>query len=309
MTRSGSVGDDVLRWASENGAGRWAELREAIAHASALQGRRDVRSWFLASDLSDLGHLDVDWEQGTWSVAAPCVVVSPGMGLCAYIAGWRNSSLRERFDAAADDLDIYPFEVDQWHAPKALFAKSSSLEGIEALAARMGVPVVFDPCAQLTSLIQLAEEPRQFGAPPPPGEELARFSPRTLAWVDVAEPDQPGLYRFELHGRKTFRLFEEDWFIVGRSVGQLRVLAGRDDIIRWHPASRDGRRARACTVPEAVSLPPIAARAAVSAAGVLPRRIGGRRAYLNVPRAVAADIAERLGLTLSVAAEPVPMEG
>lgn len=304
-----SVGDDVLRWASENGAGRWRDLSEAIANASAGRRRRGIRSWILASELSDLGHIDIDWDQGSWSVAPPVLALSPGMGFCAYLAGWRNSALCERFDQATDDLATFPFPVLQDDAPGALFVKCSSIGAIEDLADRMGVALVLDPCAQLSELVSLPSHARLPGAPPPPGEALARFAPATLAWTETDEAEQAGLYRFELHGRRVFRLHEDDdWFIVDRAVGQLRVLAGRDDVVCWHPPSADGRMPRALTVARDVSLPSVAARAAVAASGLLPKKSDQRRAFLNVSRPVAARIADRLGLTLSVARDPIQME-
>jgi hypothetical protein len=304
-----SVGDDILRWASENGNGRWVHLSEAIAHTMAIRNQKDVRSWILASDLSDLGHMDVDWDAGTWSASPPCLVVSRGLGLCAYLTGWRTSMLLSRFEAAADDLDIFPFEVPQGQGPKAIFAKCSSVEAIEGLAARLRVPVVYDPCKRLAELIRFNARPRRLGAPPPPDEELARFEPGGLRWISVSTASQTGLYRFELHGRKTFRLFDSgEWYIVDRSEGQLQVLAGRDDVVRWHAPSADGSSPRAMSVHFAVSLPPLVTRAAVSASGLLPLRRGGRLVYINVARDAAATLAENCGLVLSVTNDPISLE-
>ena len=109
--------DDLLRWASEAGGGSWRHLRDAAAYLARIH-ELDLRPWQLAVPLASLGHLDIDWEEQRWSVAPPAVVLSPGMGLCAYLVGARPSRMLERFAAATEDQDVYPFELTQRNAPR-----------------------------------------------------------------------------------------------------------------------------------------------------------------------------------------------
>lgn len=303
----GTAGDDVLRWASEYQAGTWRALNEAAAHALGSRSVQSLRPWQLASDMSDLGHIDIDWEKGRWSAAPPCIVVARGMGLCAYLAGWRNSRLLKRYEDAADSLDVYPFEVRMGQAPTTVYAKCASVQAVHELAAKLEVPAVFDPASALAELVTVTEIDARPGAPPPADEDVDLFDEVTLQWVPAEPPYvDKGLYRYELHGRKTFRLrTDADWSIVDRAAGQLAMLAGRSDVIRWHPADRHNRTPRVMTVHAAVTLPPIAERAAVSASGLLPHRHQSKRIYRNVSIHLARRLAEGLGLTLHVEDEPI----
>jgi len=300
-----SSGDDVLRWSSENGAGRWATLNEAVGHAMAARGGSHLRPWQLAGNLSALGHLDIDWEDGRWSTSPPCLVLPRDLGLCAYLAGWRTTRLLERFEKATYTKDVYSFSIEQGSAPKAVYAKCGSVKCVEEIAIRLGVPVVYDPASQLVDLVSLPPEQHLLASPPPKDETLHRFDPANLQWIRVETRDQPGLYHFELHGRKVFRIQSDDWYLVDRAIGQLRVLAGRQDLLRWHPASADMTTPRVLRVHAGLSLPALAERALVSASGLLPAPLNGWRVYRNVSPAVAALLAEALGL--GAVQEPLPI--
>ena len=54
-----SAGDELLRWASEAGAGSWEKLRDACAYLSQKYNLRR-RPWTLANNLSALGHIDIN---------------------------------------------------------------------------------------------------------------------------------------------------------------------------------------------------------------------------------------------------------
>ena len=294
-----SVGDDVLRWASETGSGKWVKFNEVVGQALATGGDSPVRPWQLAADMSALGHLDIDWVDGRWSAAPPCLVFPKGFGLCVYLAGWRTSSLATRFDEAISGEDVYPFDVHQPPAPRAMFAKCGSVEAAKRVAKKLAIPLVFDPAAALADLAFVAPHTRTLAAAPPTDESLSLFQPKSMTWVPVEHRANPGLYRFELHGRKVFRLLAEDWYVVDRAEGQLALLKDRDDLLKWYPSSRDMTTPDVLTVNQALSLPPLFERAAVSASGLLPHRAQGRLIYPNVSRSVAERLATRAGLKLT----------
>ncbi len=299
-----SPGDDVLRWISEVGAGSWVQLRDAIAFSTAVRRVAVVRPWQMASDLSALGHVDIDWDCGRWSIAPPCLVLAPEMGLCAYLAGWRTKSLLERFDEAADTLDTLPFDVEQGSAPRARFVKCASVEALERVAAHLEIPVVYDPSSQLAEATSV-HTGRALAAPPPPDEDLDLFDSTNVEWVRVDLPEGPGLYRYELHGRRVFRLLADDWYAVDRAAGQLAILHGRRDVLRWHPSDRENTTPRCASVRRDVSLPALAERALVSSSGLLPRRSGEARTYLNVDPTVADTLGRQLGVETSFEEKPV----
>jgi hypothetical protein len=105
LTPGTSAGDDLLRWVSEAGSGPWERMRDACAYV-AEKHRLQRRPWTLASELSALGHVDIDWKSRSWSVAPPAVNLVPGLGLCVVLTGSRPFYIDRRFEEATDDLDV-----------------------------------------------------------------------------------------------------------------------------------------------------------------------------------------------------------
>ena len=297
--------DDLLRWASETGGGSWRHLRDAAAYLARIH-ELDLRPWQLTVPLASLGHLDIDWEEQRWSVAPPAVVLSPGMGLCAYLVGARPSRMLERFDAATEDQDVYPFELTQRIAPAALFAKCSSVPVAEDVASRLGIPLISDPASGVVEeLPRVALDEASLSSPIPLEDGLERFDPTDGQWRPVTGRDQEGLYRLDLFGRNMHRLHRDDeWFSVDKATGQLLVLEGRSDLLFWCRPSSDFRVPSTLEVVDWLGLPPLAERAAVVSSGLVPVWSGNRRIYRNVARPTATTIAERLGLPLTVKQEP-----
>ena len=300
MTERSPIGEDLLRWASERGSGSWAAFRDAAAYCIAARHMK-AKPWMLASDLSALGHLDIDYERGLWSVSPPCLALSPGMGMCAYLAGWRTSFLKRRFDAAADDLDLFPFLVPQRNTAPAVYVKAANFDALQATAERLGAQLVINPSAQLADAVNV-ETPSKLASPPPVDGDLEHFSLDALDWERVHNRESDGLYRFEMHGRQAFRLRREgDWFITDRSQGQAILLRGRDDVLVWQRGTSDLRRPRTVRIPTSISLPIIAERALVSASGLLPKIEKGQRVYVNVSRETADRVSRNLHLQLGTA--------
>lgn len=296
-----SAPDDLLRWASESGGGSWRHLRDAAAYLTRAH-ELNMRPWQLAVPLTSLGHLDIDWEDQRWSVAPPAVVLSPGMGLCAYLVGARPSRMFERFEKATDDLDVYPFPLGQRNAPTALFAKCSSVEAVEEVARRLHIPLIYDPASEIAAeLNDVRLDSARLSSPVPIEDGLERFGPVDGRWRQVAGRDEEGLYRLDLHGRSIHRLRQgDDWYAVDKATGQLLVLAGRTDLLYWCRPSSDFQVPSTLEVVAWLGLPPLAERAAVVSSGLMPVVTGGRRIYRNVTRATATAIADRLGLPLRV---------
>lgn len=296
-----SAGDDLLIWASETGSGSWAQLRDTAAYLARVHGAQD-RPWYLAAPLSDLGHLDLSWSSERWSVSNPALVMARGCGLCAFLVGARPRRLLERFQEAADAQDIYPFEIPQGRAPAALFAKCASVESGRALADRVGIPLLFDPSAALAQrVLRIDPTSLELASPVPFEDTLERFDSQSAKWVSSGDRDQPGLYRTDLYGRSIFRLSRDgQWYKVDQATGQLLVLNSRSDLLRWSQPSPDWAKPSLVEVPSWLALPQLVERSLVAASGLLPIRERGKRLYRNVSRVVAASLAERLGLGLSL---------
>ena len=293
--------DDLLRWASETGGGTWSHLRDAAAYLTRTHALH-LRPWQLAVPLTSLGHLDIDWQKQCWSVAEPAMALSPGMGLCAYLVGARPSRMLRRFHEATDDLEVYPFELNQRNAPTALFAKCSSVTVTEDVARRLGVPLIFDPAIRIAEeLPDIALDEDSRSSPIPTEDGLERFDPFDGRWRRVTARDEEGLYRVDLHGRSMHRLLRDGtWYSVDKANGQLLVLEGRTDLLSWCRPSSDFRVPSTLEVVEWLGLPPLAERAAIASSGLMPVFSRNRRIYRNVTRLTATTIAERLGLPLTV---------
>jgi hypothetical protein len=301
------VADTLLRWMSERESGTWMELRDAASGLLAISGAR-TSALILALRMSALGHADLDWRDRTWSVAPPALAISRNLGMCAYLAGWRTKWMVDRFEEVCADRDCFTFDIAQTEAPTAMFVKLRDDGIADHVAGHLGARLVWDPAAQLASLVRLPDiadlEP---GAAPIEDDELERFDPSSGQFRSLDRAERDGLYRFPRYGRTEHRLRTEgDWRIVGRAEGLAHVMHGTQ-VIAWSKASADGRTPRAMTVPPWFTLPAIAERAVVSATGLLPVEAGNVRAYRNVSREVSGMIAGGLGLGLEIVDRPLPL--
>lgn len=292
-----SAGDNLLRWVSEAGSGSWERLRDACAYV-AEKHRLQRRPWTLASELSALGHVDIDWKSRSWSVAPPAINLVPGLGLCVILTGSRPFYVDRRFEEATDDLEVYPFDVPQPPSPSAKFAKCASVDVAERVAEGMGAILVVDPAGELTSALRPVDEEPIEAAPEPPLEEARRFDPVTLRW-EVDHRRRPGLYRVDLHGRPVHRRLDDhgSWWSIDLPAGQFLALRERaEPVVRWRPLS--GQRPACFDVRREVSLPVLAERAATVSSGLVPQLLGDWRRYLNVRHDLAARISAALLQTL-----------
>lgn len=291
--QTGSAGDDLLRWVSEAGAGSWERLRDACAYVTQKHGL-DRRPWTLATELSALGHIDIDWRTRSWSVSSPAINIVPGLGLCVLLTGSRPFYVDRRFEEATDDLDVFPFEVAQAPAPAAKYAKCASVDVAERVAGGMGALLVIDPAGCLTGALRPADEEPIEAAPEPSLEEARRFDPATLRW-EFDHGRRPGLYRMDLHGRPVHRRLDEygSWWAIDLAAGQFLAIRDRaEPVVRWRPARGDVPPR--FDVRRELSLPVLAERAVTVCSGLVPQLQGDWRRYRNVRR----DIAERIAAAL-----------
>lgn len=288
--------DLLLRWASEVGEASWGRLRDAAAGVIQSHDLRGVKPWMMANDLSVLGHIDVDWEQERWSVSPPVLALSPGMGLCGYLCGWRTNALMERFEDASDKKTLFPFEVEQRRGVTAWFVKAASISDLKNFTERLGAQLVSDPALQLAQAV-VFRRATDLATPVPPDGEVQQFDPEKMLWFDVRSRGSDGLYRFEMHGQKRFRLRRDgEWYGTDRSAGMTEVLQGRP-VLTWCGGSR---KPRSVFIPTSVTLPILAERALVASSGLIPQLENNEIVYRNVSKKVARAITDGLGFDLKV---------
>lgn len=287
-----SVGDEMLRWVSEVGAGRWQQLRDVSAYLN-RRDDRDAQVSDMPTKLEQLGHLNIDWEKNEWSVATPALNISPGMGLCAFLSGSRPKYVMDRLNEALDDLAVFPFEVDQGNAPTALFVKCPNVDYADQIAEHLELQLNFDPSSALLDCVREVgvEQPVLGDSPRTDIDTLAVWNVDTLNWNATTSTTTKGLYRFEVHGRFTFRQFDgNEWFIVDLPTGQFVELERQcRNVLTW--SLQDGGSLH---LQRGVALPTNVHRALVAASGMLPARTGSEWIYCNVSSSTAFAIGDKL---------------
>ena len=304
-----SPGGELLQWASEVGRGKWEDLREAAVHVARKNGIR-LRPSTLASQLTSLGHLDIDWEVREWSVARPTLNVVPGLGLCTLLTGSRPYYLRRQFDDATEGLDVYPIIVTQppfdpryaATAPAALFAKCASIEVAADVARRTGAEFVVAPATSLANALpSLDPDTLRRASPPDLDLDVDWFNPQDLTWARPHQPPRPGLYRLDLLERTSYLWYDQgSWCSTDLPEGQFLALRREHkQVMRWVAAPVGLGQSSRLEVRREVHLPQVAERAVTICDGKVPTLKGEWKRYKNVPRHVWQTIASRLGQSMT----------
>lgn len=306
------IGDLLLEWMSETGSGDVRRLREHLQWVARSEGPSDGRRvtgrWL--RDISNLGHAEIDWHSGRWSIAPPSISLLPDSDCRAVLSGARRAGLV----AAAREGDLGLDEIPQaasgsdLAAPTALLVTYGSQSSLRAFATTLGATYSGSAPVRLAARIP-AIRPGEQAAPPPKGSATLQFleSSEDQSY-GVAPPDEAsrpdGLYKLEIQGRAAHLYRTEGtWYHVDMAVGMFLELARRgESVVRWRRV-RGGRRDLGTVfVDWGAPLPPLHARALVLCSGLVPRfgSAGRTAAYENVPLAVARLIAGSLRQQLTI---------
>lgn len=293
-------GGQLLRWVSEQGSGKWPALSAVISYlrtSCQSQFRRlghdpaHYRPSEVAASLAALGHIDIDWTRGEWSVAKPTMNVVPGLGLCVVMTGSRTTLLEQRLKEASNTPKVYPFEVPQFPMPSASFLKCSNIETVKEVAKRFHADIVFDPSSSLVNRMCRLDELPLARVGEPRLEDAMKYTPgETYEWT-YAKSFDDGLFRIDHTGRVVFRRRvtiggEVHWFEVDRATGQLLELHRMGiSIMRFTRTAADG--SGALSVARGVSLPIGVERALTLCSGVIAEHHGQDRIYFNVNEGLA----------------------
>lgn len=301
-------GNQLLHWLSERGSGQWSELSAVISYLRTARSPEfrqrnlnpvDFRPSNIAADLAALGHIDIDWRRGEWSVSRPTFNVIPGLGLCVVLTGSRTSMLEARLREASNSQDVYPLEPSQFPMPRAIFLKCADIETVEKVASKFGAEIIYDPSSTLIKHMCPLDELPIERVGEPRLEDAVKYTPgQAREWTFVSSFDD-GLFRVDHTGRVLFRRRvtindEVQWQAVDRATGQLLELSKLGIRVAKHvlsPRSDTG----IFVVQSGVSLPIGVERALTLCAGTTPPNHKGERYFYNVPRDLAHEI---LRLTL-----------
>jgi hypothetical protein len=322
-----SAHDWILQWISERGSGTLADFKEAwdwLQQQASEDWHRDGanKAWIEVSDLAALGHLEISWEdKKEWSVAPPVLTMLPNSGCRALLAGARNLALvnPETLEAGAGDsllnqvvnageLDIYAQCLPQYRGsekgPSAIVVAADSPETVRALADECGIGFSYSICDELSLMFPSLAKYAELWAPEPMplGHSIEVFDVDRVRWIPCKETErfEPGLYAVKL-----------SWDVVHilQTSPEISVHATREhgvyERMRWE--DRDvldySEMDSELWVPTQAPLPPLQARAATLASGMLPRY--ERRhdmhgvVYVNISDQLASRIAKSLEQTLN----------
>ncbi|SNT60301.1 hypothetical protein SAMN05443665_105641 [Actinomadura meyerae] len=310
------VGDLLLNWASENGAGdlsvmlstvEWASRRFRITTTSGAPGR-----W--VRDASSLGYLDVDWQAGKWSVAPAVLTALPMSGGLLLLTGTRNRAMDSRIEDAAQDMGLeYYLAISHVQEgdiplPKSVIFMTDPGTDMERLATALKANWV--PCFALQVipfLPKLALGPEAAG--PVPGTLLKRYVEETRRYEEVLSSRVDGIYRFKTADhRQVVRLLRDGtWYKTSHEEALYLIRADHPskpgDTMRWGAESNGERNLIGrLAVDWGAPLPPLHARAAVLSSGLAPwfSATAETAVYYNVPYVLAAAIAESLKQELEI---------
>lgn len=307
-----TVGDLLFRWMSEVGSGTVADLRSRIdwiCRTVNLEPPSYASGRWLR-DVSSLGHCEVDWDAGLWSVAPPTLVRLPAADGLAVIAGARRPrtmrSLEEFWGSLAMARRVPP--AGEVPLPITYYLTfRSEAELVEATAA--GGLVFAGTAAERMARTMSVCRPHVRTGPPAYGSAVSRLEamhPRDWRPTSATQANPPdGLYREQVHGRwRHITRSDGEWFACDLSTGIFAELARRkESAVRWRPdPARRAADVGTVFVDWGAPLPAVHSRALVLCTG-LPPKYGSTATtaiFENVPRTVAARVGMSLGQSLVI---------
>lgn len=292
----------LLEWVSERGDGSWSDFKRAFDWLFARRDDPAAHAWRAARDLAALGHLEIAWgREVRWTAAPPVLTLLPRSGGRALLTGARTRELTRAAEETAERLDLYLHRQPQRHGPPTMMVLCSSHEDAEQLALELDIPYTYSVANQLAAMLPPLQSWIELAEPRPlaSGLDIERFEPLQLCWRYVAEPEGPGLYRCRTWSGHEYAL----WNAVG-GWHQVVPEVGVYETLRWEGVNvlHYDQSSGVLTMPAEAALPPLHARAATLASGVLAsmcRRKGLTWTnHWNIPASVAEGIASSLGQAL-----------
>jgi len=305
------IGDLLLSWISETGSGTITGFRARaawLARTENLNLHESATGRWLR-DAASLGHCEVSWKHGTWSVAPPVITRLPLADGLAVLVGVRRS----RMARAIDYSDVYaeqarrPGSDRDIPAPATILIPYEQTRDLEDAASAIGATYTGCAAAGIAKLLQPSDLVSPAASPAYDSlfEQCGGFSPQRWTAASPRDPALPdGLYREQIRGRWHYMLRRRGaWYGADLSSGVFAELARRGNtVIRWRPDAEDRTGSGTLIVDWGAPLPPLHARALVLCSGFTPRfgSAAETALYDNVPREIAVSVASSLGQTLQI---------
>lgn len=291
--------DALLTWCSETGSGPLAAFKAASAHLG-------LAAWPAARALSQLGHVEFDYDNGRYSAAPTTLTTVPGLPGRLLLTGARPSGLLEQFAQAAAageaDIDVSREPCHQFGSgPSTLYIDG---DAADAAAFAQATGIAFCPQAHRLIADRLPAAVDAVAAHTPDDRfPHAKVDPYDLRarWDQPARDHSPGLWLYRTWGGlRTMVLFSHD----GTALRALDSAYGpylvdrpddADPLVEYRQAHH------LLIVYAAAPLPALHARAACLCSGRMPVRRDvapgvAHDHYLNVDADTASSILESLGV-------------
>ena len=285
--------DLLLRWMSLRGVGSWKGFKDACEWL--LGDERHTTPASMMRTLESLGHVEMDWSRGHWTIAPTVLVALPGAGIHAVLAGRRGPQIEMLLDELDDGgLDVVVERSPQADAPTAVFIGAAAWQDLVEAARQLGVPFAARFAQTAAPTLGPIARPSDLDHHSlPAGSEW--FDTAALRWRRDDEPAL-GLRRYQEFG--TYRCFWNDgrgWGATGMDEG--RFLELHRQLRNVLVYRRDGANGR-LEVPRATPLPWFHSRVVTLCSGLTPAWDDGHVGFDNVPYEVACLIASSLGQDL-----------
>lgn len=300
----------LAQWIGESGSGSWSQFKETFRWLSADdQPPGGVPAHRAALQLSGLGYMEMDWQEGRWAAAPPCLTLVPDAGGAGLLVGGRTRHLMARIEAETAEsatLHVLGHRHAQAQAPDAFYF-TADLGELEALAARIGIQFEHSIANRMNRLLPKLSTTLALGrteAPPPQGFEISQW--QAPGWNSVTSTDRPGLYKGGAFGRPRY------WFILddartsnvdGPTGFYAELSRTRRPVLRYKKETVNGTLFRPLWAP----FPLLQERTAVLSSGLAPYcpnndapHVHRRIRYENVPRRIAEGIASSLETALDI---------
>ena len=300
-----TAGDELLRWVSEVGSGSWEQLKQTSKYLMARH-KLNRRDSVLGSNLSKLGHLEIDWLNSRWAVVKPTINVIPGMGLIVVLTGSRPQIVEDKFESAAgDSMDVFalPLHFQSIENPHSRMLKCASLAEAKDIAAKLGARVVVDPASRLAGSMKSLDKIQPVEATEPHKNEFEAikvFNCAANSWQLISRLKSfkwtDGLFEAPGWGRPRFLIRRDGrWYQLEKSHGLFMEYqrVGRTNVMQYK--SQNETQPSYLYLDSDVVLPMLAERALVMCSGFAAKSINTKTAYINVPKDLAIYIANKLG--------------
>ncbi|SPT60533.1 hypothetical protein [Actinomadura madurae] len=301
--------DLLLTWMSEVGSGDVRDLRQRVAWAARARDRSpkeyEIGRWL--RDISGLGHAEIDWQGGNWTIAPAMAPLLPAAGGTAVLAGSRRVGLIDRLE---ESVAVHVQCPEAGHGgplpvPSTVFLQADSFGQLRDTLKEAGVQYV--GCAARSIAKGLRQIALGDAAARPAQDDAAEHISANAEYVRFCAglPAGDGLCRTSVYGRPSYRYrMNGSWYHTDHATGILLDRAARGISVMRFQAERvsDGEEIGTVFIDQGAPLPPLQARALVLCSG-LPAQFGDlahTAIYRNVPKDIALLVAESIRQPVSV---------